>query len=97
MDAQIAVVVEKGMLRPLNPLNLPENTQLEIQIISPKKQSYTRVLQARQALLDAEVIQSSPSTKSTEIVTDAELLAAAELIGAAGPLSNSIINERNGR
>ena len=51
----------------------------------------------RQALLDAGVIRPSPPAEPIPPVSEAELEAAAKTLAAAGPLSELVIAERDGR
>jgi predicted DNA-binding antitoxin AbrB/MazE fold protein len=95
MMEQVTVVYEQGVLRPLRPLSIPDNTQLDIQIISQESQE-TEYQQVLQTLLDAGLLHTAlPSTERP--ISDAELRAAAVAIGADGPLSDDIIAEREGR
>lgn len=94
MSGNITVVYEKGILRPLRPLNLPERTRLEIRIVESGESSKTDVERAYQALLQAGLVQIQPSM-SIEPVSDDERLQAADAYGQAGPLSDWIITERD--
>ena len=53
--------------------------------------------QVRQALLDAGVIQPCPPVESVQPVSEAQLIKAANALAAAGPLSELVIAERDGR
>lgn len=93
MSGNITVVYEKGILRPLRPLNLPERTRLEIRIVESGESSKTDVERAYQALLQAGLVQIQPSI-SVEPVSDAERLQAADAYGEAGPVFDWLIAER---
>lgn len=97
MDTQITVIYEKGILRPLQPLSLPEHTRLEIQMSIPSKSTSSIEKQAEQALISAGVIGETPVTAPLDTVSEKELETAARIIGAAGPLSDIILAERDGR
>ena len=51
----------------------------------------------RQALLDAGVIRPRPPADPIQPVSEAQLAAAADALAAAGPLSELVIAEREGR
>jgi predicted DNA-binding antitoxin AbrB/MazE fold protein len=94
MREEIAVVYEGGVLRPLQPLALPEHTWLEVRVIR-------RDVDARQQVYDvleaAGVIAALPPPEPLPVISEAELAAAAQALAAAGPLSELIIAERDGR
>ncbi len=97
MDTQITVIYEKGVLRPLQPLSLPEYTKLEIHMFMPPKNNIAAGKQAEQALISAGVISDIPVTAPPGNVSEEELETAAKIMGAAGPLSDVILAERDGR
>ncbi len=99
MSETITVIYEQGVLRPLLPLSLPEHVPVQIQIITPpadaaRDEERRRV---RQVLIDAGIIQSPSPTSEAPSISEAQLTAAAEALAAAGPLSDLIIAEREGR
>jgi predicted DNA-binding antitoxin AbrB/MazE fold protein len=96
MSETITVIYERGVLRPLKPLALPESTRVEIQIVSQPSagQEKDRV---RQALLDAGIIQRRTLIKPLQPVSEELLAEAASALAEAGPLSDLIITERDGR
>jgi predicted DNA-binding antitoxin AbrB/MazE fold protein len=96
MSESIAAVYRKGVLRPLKPLNLQENSQVEIQIVVKPPQK-SEAQEARQALIRAGVVRPRAADKAPHPVTEAEALAAAQAIGAAGSLSDMILADREGR
>ena len=53
--------------------------------------------QVRQALQDAGLVRRQPATQPVKVVSEAQLAAAADSLAQAGPLSQLIIDERNGR
>lgn len=98
MGNNIAVVYEKGLLRPLQPLNLPEQTQLEIVIVNDVVSAKpTEMKKAYQLLVQAGLIQPWPSPEEPSPVPldETALLQAADTYGQAGSLSELIIAERN--
>ena len=97
MVRTITAVYEKGVLRPLIPLSLPEHTRVELQIIKPVSVAEDERHQVRQALMAAGVIRPQPLTEAAQSVPEADLAKAAQALGQAGPLSDFIIAERKGR
>lgn len=97
MSETIAAVYERGVLRPLTPLVLPERTRVQIQIIAPVPTAQEERRQVRQALLDAGVIRPRPPADPIQPVSEARLAAAADALAVAGPLSELVIAEREGR
>jgi len=93
----ITAVYERGILRPLTPLLMPEHTRVQIQIvrqIPPIREERQRV---RQALVAAGVIRPHPPVEPVPPVSEAQLAAAAKALATAGPLSELIIAERDDR
>lgn len=96
MSKGITVIYEKGILRPLQPLELPENSRLEIQIIEMADEPNGELMAARHALQQAGVIRKR-SQEEIAPVSDEEIEQAYEVLGAAGPVSAQIIEDREGR
>lgn len=96
MSDAIAVIYEGGVLRPLHPLPWPEHTRLEVRLVRRQRGSDTRQ-QVYDVLEAAGVIGASPPPEPLPMVSEAQLVAAAKALGAAGPLSELIIAEREGR
>jgi len=94
MSGNIAVVYEKGMLRPLRPLNLPERTQLQIRIVQPEEGGLSEADKAYRVLVQAGLLQPVLPMAS-EPVSESDRLQAARAYGDAGSLSDWIIAERN--
>jgi predicted DNA-binding antitoxin AbrB/MazE fold protein len=97
MSETIVTVYERGVLRPLTPLSLPENTQVRIQIVAPTPSVQEERLRVREALLDAGVIQPRQVTEPVQPVSETELEEAARALATAGPFSELVIAEREGR
>ena len=93
----ILAVYEHGVLRPLQPLALPEHTRVHLQIVSPPVDDQGLKQQVRQALVDARVIQPRVASPSLPKVTETDLMVAADALAIAGPLSELIVAEREGR
>lgn len=94
MLENIAVVYEKGVLRPLHPLNLPERAQLQIHIVRPGEKTVSETDEAHWVLVRAGLLQPM-SLAEAEVVSETDRLQAARAYGNVGPLSNWIIAERN--
>jgi predicted DNA-binding antitoxin AbrB/MazE fold protein len=97
MNETISAIYEKGILRPLTPLLLPEHTRVQIQIIAQSPDVQEERQRVRQILLSAGVIRSRPPVEPIRPVSEAQLAAAAAALGTAGPISELIIAEREGR
>ena len=97
MSETITAIYEKGVLRPLQRLTLPERTRVDLCIVARYESGADERQKVRQALLDAGVIQPHPVVNALPVVTDAELAVAAQALGADGPLSTVILAEREGR
>ena len=97
MNGTITAVYENGILRPLTPLALPEHTRVEIQIVNQAPAAATERQQVRQALAAAGIIRPQTATEPIQPVSETALAAAAQTLGQAGPLSDLIIAEREGR
>ena len=97
MSGTITAVYEEGVLRPLKPLSLPEHARVEIRIIEHTLNAEQERSQVRQILIEAGLIQPHPKTESVQPVSEADLTAATQALGKAGPLSDLIISEREGR
>lgn len=96
MSITITAIYEKGVLRPLTPLTLPEHSHVQLQIVEPSPASEAERQHVRQVLIDAGIIRPRPATPSNPPVPEADLTTAAESLGTAGPLSELIIAEREG-
>lgn len=94
MSGNIAVVYEKGVLRPLRPLNLPEQTQLQIRIVQSEERMLSEAEMAYRVLVQAGLLQPALPTE-VEPVSEADRMQAARAYGEAGPLSDWIIAERD--
>ncbi len=93
MSEAISVIYEGGVLRPLQPLPFPEHTRLEVRMVRRR-----RDVDARQRVYDvleaAGVIAPASPVEPLPAISEAQLAAAAKALGAAGPLSEWIIAER---
>ena len=97
MNAVITAVYERGVLRPLSPLLLPEHIHVQVQIIAPlvddeKRREWERITQAcREAGLTSPASVSGSASVSPERRKELLHLANGE------PLSEIIIKDREDR
>jgi len=94
MSQSIMAVYEHGLLRPLEPLTLPESRKVRIQIVS--EPVVDKVEQAIQALVDAGVLTPPSGQPGTDPVSPAERRRVADILGRAAtkPLSQIVIEDR---
>ncbi len=94
MNSVITVLYQEGVLRPIEPLDLPENSQWTVEIIEERANPTDETAHARQVLREAGLLTAVlPSIVSH--VSDEELREAARLLGAVGPLSEVVLRERD--
>ena len=101
MTHRIAAIYEDGVLRPLSPLNLPEHSQVEIDIHhlgSPVGRTHHRD-QVHQAMVDARlsVPVSDPTVHSVTPISAERREELARLFSTGGPVSDLISEDREGR
>lgn len=97
MSTTFTAIYEKGVLRPLLPLLLPEHATVEVRIISRFVQVENEVADRQrviEALRDAGLIKPQPALESIGPVSTAEIAAAATALALGGSLSELIIAER---
>lgn len=94
MSDTIPAIYERGVLRPLTPLLLPERTQVRIQIVTLDHADDGERQRVYQVLLEAGVIHPASTEEAPLPVSEVQLDAAARKLAVAGPLSEDIIAER---
>ena len=97
MKESIAVIYEGGVLRPLQPLALPEHSRLEVQIVRRRRSTDDQRKLAYDTLQAAGIIGAQLPVEDLPMISEAQLAAAAHDLAVAGPLSELIIAEREGR
>ncbi|MFQ5613286.1 MAG: antitoxin family protein [Anaerolineae bacterium] len=101
MSNSITAIYENGVLRPLTPLELPENTQVQIQVhrvSMPAGDSIAHRRRVREALIAAALSLPTPEAPPTASPLSAERRQElAQLFSAGRPLSELIVEEREGR
>lgn len=97
MSTTFTAVYEKGILRPLSPLFLPENTRVEVHIVpwpARTRKTATDRQVVYDALTDAGLVETQAPSDYLPALSETELLEAAEALAVAGPISDLIIAER---
>jgi predicted DNA-binding antitoxin AbrB/MazE fold protein len=97
MNESIAVIYEGGVLRPLQPLALPEHSRLEVRLVRRRRPTGDQRKLAYDALQAAGIISAQLPAEDLPTISEAQLAAAARDLSVAGPLSELIIAEREGR
>lgn len=96
----IMAIYENGVLRPLTPLALPEHARVQIhvrQVMAPTDAADHR-RQVREALVTAGLsLPSLPPPPASSPISAERREELARLFAAGGPLSELIIEEREGR
>lgn len=97
MGLTFTAIYEQGVLRPLQPLSLPEHTAVDLRIV-PRTARVEKTFAYRQQVYEvlqaAGLIKPQPVSASARPVSEAELAAAAKALALAGPISEMIIAER---
>jgi predicted DNA-binding antitoxin AbrB/MazE fold protein len=90
----VTAVYEKGVLRPLQPLNLEERQTVRLQVLPEEPDS--EVEQVIQALVEAGLLTPPPGHSEVDPVSEEERRELARILGQAPgkPLSEIIIEER---
>lgn len=98
MIEKITAIYEHGVLRLLTPLSLPERTQVELQIVGHRPPTLAdEQQQVQQALITAGLVLPQPPSMPGDEISEAELMAVAQRLSTAGPLSDLILAEREDR
>jgi predicted DNA-binding antitoxin AbrB/MazE fold protein len=90
MTQIITAIYEQGRLRPLQKLNLRENETVQLQLLTPTNDNKS----ALTALINAGLIRAEAPTEVPPKVPAERRQAAADAFGAAGPVSELIIQDR---
>ena len=86
----ITAIYEQGRLRPLQKLSLRENQTVQLKILTPENENEA----ALTALVEAGLIKPAPLADLPPEVSPAALQQAADALGATGPVSDLIIQDR---
>ena len=96
MVSTATAIYEKGTLRLLTPVNLPELARVRVQIQEVDKTGDD--VQRAIAVLEASgLVKRLEQRKSRPAVSQARRTELAQIYAAAGPLSEVVIAEREGR
>lgn len=96
MTAVATAIYEKGTLRLLTPVSLPERARVRVQI--QEEDQAVDDLQRAVALLEASgLVKPARQPQLRPTISPARRAELAHLYAAAGPLSEWIIAERDGR
>lgn len=99
MNNPVSAIYEKGVLRLLTPLSLPEQTQVQV-YVQPQSTSPEAIAHRRQV---QEILLATGLSLPSSLPPDSSLLSAerraelAELFATGRPLSELILEERTGR
>jgi len=98
MSQTITAIYANGVLRPVTPLDLPEQSEIELEVLkvaTPEEDERSRVLRA---LADAGVIINRPyEPMPPSPISDEERERLGRIFAVGKPLSEIIIEEREGR
>jgi predicted DNA-binding antitoxin AbrB/MazE fold protein len=90
----VTAVYEKGVLRPLQPLNLEERQTVRLQVLP--EEADNEIEEVIQALVEAGLLTPPPGHSEVDPVSEEERRELASILGQAPgkPLSEIIIEER---
>lgn len=96
MSEIITAVYENGVLRPLNPVNLPEGQKVRLRVLPAVPETASEIERALQPLIDAGRLTPPPRRGDVEPVSEEQLRELTESLKAfpGKPLSEIIIEER---
>jgi predicted DNA-binding antitoxin AbrB/MazE fold protein len=96
MSTEARAIYEDGILRLLTPVALPERTEVRIQILT-EKEADNELKRAEAALIAAGIVKPKKVPEELKPISSARRAELARLYAVGGPLSESIIAERNAR
>ena len=96
MSTEAKAIYEDGVLRLLTPVALPDRTQVRIQILSEQKAD-DEPERAEAVLIAAGLVKPKKVPEGLEPISSARRAELARLYAVGGPLSESIIAERDAR
>lgn len=98
MDTIVTAVYERGVLRLLQPLTLPEHTRVRIQVLEVEaSEEMDEVRRAEAVLVSAGLIKPLSPPPDLPQISEKRLAEVADRYAVGGPLSEVIIAERDGR
>jgi predicted DNA-binding antitoxin AbrB/MazE fold protein len=96
MSTQATAIYEKGVLRLLTPVSLPERTRVRVQILS-EEEAEDDLRLAEAVLIAAGLVTPPCPQPGLKAVSRARRAELARLYADGGPLSEVIIAERDAR
>ena len=96
MSTEARAVYEDGILRLLTPVTLPERAEVRIQILT-EQETKDELERAEAALIAAGLVRPQKTPDHLKTISSARREELARLYAAGGPLSESIIAERDAR
>jgi predicted DNA-binding antitoxin AbrB/MazE fold protein len=96
MSTEAKAIYEDGVLRLLTPVALPERAQVRIQILT-EQEADDELARAEAVLIAAGLVKPKKVPKELDPISSARRAELARLYAVGGPLSESIIAERNAR
>jgi predicted DNA-binding antitoxin AbrB/MazE fold protein len=98
VDTIVTAVYERGVLRLLQPLPLPEHTCVRIQVLEAGEGGdMNEIRRAEAVLIAAGLIKPLAPPPDLPQVSEKRLAEVADRYAVGGPLSEVIIAERDGR
>jgi predicted DNA-binding antitoxin AbrB/MazE fold protein len=95
MNTILTAVYEEGMLKPLQPLTLPEHSRVRLQIIEAEENDGAGRVET--ALIAAGLIKPLDPPPDLPHISEERLAEIADRYAVGGALSEVIIAEREGR
>jgi predicted DNA-binding antitoxin AbrB/MazE fold protein len=96
MSTEARAIYEDGVLRLLTPVALPERAEVRIQILT-EQEAQDELKRAEAALIAAGLVKPKKIPEELEPVSSTRRAELARLYAVGGPLSESIIAERDAR
>jgi predicted DNA-binding antitoxin AbrB/MazE fold protein len=96
MSTEAKAIYEDGVLRLLTPVALPDRAQVRIQILS-EQEADDELERAEAVLIAAWLVKPKKVPEGLEPISSARRAELAHLYAIGGPLSESIIAERDAR
>lgn len=98
MNSTVTAIYENGVLRPLSPLALPERARVQVYVWLEPSEATEHRRQVREALVASGLSLPSPDPLPVSSPISAQRREElARRFAAAGPLSELITEEREGR
>jgi len=96
MSIQATAIYERGVLRLLTPITLPERTRVRVQILE-EKDTESDLRRAEAVLIASGLVSPPEPPPGLKTISKARRAELSHLYAAGGPLSEVIIAERDAR